>query len=249
MPRCVIAFFTLVLSSAAFAVPVTWEFSGTVAITNVNGGMYWTDAGVSAGDRLSGNVTFDPDAAFAAAATFPVPPSIGGGGTAIWTPNSTNPAFADFGAIVISRVGTGLGDLVYDPARSSDAIYRERTTLDTLFFATVFPQTNNLPIDTFSIDTYDKVAPNTFGRFQIFRLVAQPAGNGVIPSDRFLSTPPGIADLLFAVFSMEEFDTQGLSSVIATQLDSIHRVPEPGTLSLLAAGLFGLAFLRRRRAA
>ena len=134
-----------------------------------------------------------------------------------------------------------LSGLSYAPTYG-DSRGRQRTGLNTDVLNIA---QNGLPYDTFALDEIDW---NDFQRIQIFRMVAQPPGSGVIPQNHFPVNLPDLKDLVLAYYFATEVDANGTSSIQA-DFTRMTAVPEPSTLSLLGIVLLGLAFVRRKKAA
>ena len=199
-------------SASAYAIPITWNFQGTVAI--LGGGTFWTDAGVSFGDTVSGTVTWEPTAP----TFFNAQPTL----CSFCTP--ITPGIVSFSDVMV-------GGFAYNP-NYADSRGRQRTGLNTNFISN---QVNPDPFDTFALDEFDFSDFNNL-RFQIFRLIAQPPGNGVIPLNEFPLVLPDFQDLLIAWYFATEFDEYGVRSDMLASFDAIS-VPEPGTLLLLLTGI------------
>ena len=195
-------------SASAHATPITWNFQGTVI--SLDGGTFWTDAGVSLGDTVSGTVTWEPTA----------PTLSGFPGCSFCTP---------FISGIVSFSDVMIGGFAYN-SNYVDSRGRQRTALNTTF---INNQVNALPFDTFALDEFDFSGG---GGFQIFRLIAQPPGNGVIPQNEFPLVLPDLQDLLIAWYFARELDVNGVGSGMLATFDAIS-VPEPGTLLLFLTGI------------
>lgn len=218
---------SLTVSTTALAGPVTWSFSGTVVDNAIAGGTYWNDNGVGLGTVVSGQVTFDPDAA-AVTGSFGVDDS---GAT---TFNSAfNSAYASIHSITI-------GGNAYDP-NYSGTLARLRSNYATTTAAFGIP--NAVPFDTFAIDNFQ----TDFQRFQVARIAVTPAGNGLVPFGSFPSLAPDINDLLRGHIYIQELDSDGVTSGLLAHWTTVEQVPEPSMLGLILLGLTGMRIQLRKR--
>lgn len=225
---CLLALVSAAIPTSVQAGTVTWKFTGSV-VNLVGDGTYWSDLGVSLTDTVSGEVTFDPDAA-GATASFGTDET---GGTTFQS--LFNPAFATISNVMVNGSS-------YNP-NYNGMVSRLRTNLNTT--STNFGIPTADPYDTFAIDNFEL----GFQRFQVVRITASPAGNGIIPQTYFPSNVPDLDDLLQAHYYIQEVDSQGALSGLMTYWTSVEQVPEPGMISLLLVGLLGLVStgnLRRR---
>ena len=203
----------LLLTPCALAVQPSWVFEATVVSPNAGGspGTFWTDLGVAPGDTISGRVVFDPEGAYAAHTTFT--DSTGG-----FVRQALAPNFVDVEQVTINRaVG---GELQYKPAYATKGgIIRSRQNTSVI----PFPDAGGNPYDTYALFEFEPGTP----RSQILRLVAQPPGTGVIPTDAFLANPRPVEDLLLAAFTIIEVDGGGASSVLFATVTRLQREVEP----------------------
>jgi hypothetical protein len=222
----VCACFYFVVSTQAFAATV--NFTGSLGHIYIDNGSA-TYSGTSIGHSFSGSVTYGDNDTDASSIVTNPPISA----DYLFTGLPYGGTLTD-GSITIntlganSQVGFGNDDSMGDDAAIINDLYGSgSTTLGTV-------------ADTWSADSFN----STYN----FGLTLYSLDTSLYSGLDFQSVPPALNTTDFAIFYIEEVDSQDNTIFLATGIiSSITAVPIPGAFWLFGSGLLGLIGIARRR--
>lgn len=202
----------------ATAVPVSWEFRGS--ISQETGAAFADFSNLNVGDQFLILLSFDPSAALLQTDSGGV---FSPGSRYRYDPSSLSASvtIGNTGPVAYAYDPNVAGSLLYLRDNSGDQVPNGEQVSDGLSFRIALPD-------------------------RIFDIIMRGPVLDIFNGPGLPSTPdPRLAGLSLAVFQMSSLVDDGY---VRGDLSSVQSVPEPGTLTLLGLGLAGLGLTRRRKA-